>query len=69
VVADEERYEGEEDAADEDGVGFAGDDGAHGFGIAGNPDGRLAEGAFAAAVPAEDDLAGFSSFELRVASI
>jgi hypothetical protein len=38
VEADEECDEGEEDAADEERVGFAGDDWAHGLGITGNPD-------------------------------
>jgi hypothetical protein len=42
---DEERYEGDENGGNEDGIGLAGDYGADGFGISGNPDGGLAEGA------------------------
>ncbi len=49
VEADEERGEGEENAGDEERVGLAGDDRAHGLGIARNPDGRFAQGAAAGA--------------------
>jgi hypothetical protein len=58
VEADEERDEGDENATYEEWVGFAGNNRTHGFGIAGNPDGRLAEGAFAGALAAEDNFAG-----------
>ncbi len=57
--ADEESDEGEQDAGDEERIGFAGDYRADGFGIAGDPDGGLAEGAFAGRFLAEDDGAGF----------
>ena len=70
VEADEESDECDEDAGDEERVGLAGDDRAHGFRIAGHPDGRLAEGAGAGAAAAEDDLAGLGRLgEFRVASV
>jgi hypothetical protein len=58
VEADEECDERDEDASYEDGVGFARDHRADGFGIARNPDGCLAEGAGATALLAEDEGAG-----------
>jgi hypothetical protein len=59
MEADEESDERDENAGDEERVGLAGDDRAHGFRVAGNPDGRLAEGAGAGAAAAKDDFAGF----------
>jgi hypothetical protein len=69
VEADEESDEGDEDAGDEEWIGFAGDDRAHGFRIAGNPDGALTERAGAGAAAAEDDFAGLGLREARVASV
>jgi len=69
VEADEEGYEGEEQAGDEERVGFARDYGADGFGIAGNPDGGLAEGAGAGGFFAEFEGAGFEVGEFGVASV
>jgi hypothetical protein len=69
VEADEESNERDENASDEEWVGFAGDDRAHGFGIAGNPDGSLADGAGAGALTAQDNFARFGLAEFGVASI
>jgi hypothetical protein len=66
--ADEEGYEGDEDSRDEEGVGLAGDYGADGFGVSGNPDGGLAEGTGAGGFLAEDERAGLGCRELGVAS-
>ena len=66
---DEECDEGDENASCEDRVGFAGDYRADGFGISGNPDGGLAEGAGAGGLLAEDELTGFELGELGGASV